>query len=171
MSSTILALSAEDIVTKLLINKLPILTSELYYYNINNVIQSLYGNYDTLAITIGGGSNGLIVLIPRHNMNMNMVYTLYMNLPYPAIVYVIYSNGTAVDTTKLCYDQKEACFIFDNDINMYDILKDQIIDNSYNTYTIKLHHSYTGYLGVTTRDILNNLLDLYGKSQPRAYNN
>ena len=47
---------------------------------------------------------------------------------------------------------------------MYDVLKGQIIDTIGDTYLCELRNKYyTGYLGVTTRDILDHLIGQYGK--------
>ena len=46
---------------------------------------------------------------------------------------------------------------------MDDALKTQIIDTVEDTYLCEMRHKYTGYLGVKTRDLLDHLLDRYGK--------
>ena len=46
---------------------------------------------------------------------------------------------------------------------MEDALKSIIIDAVDEVYIGELLNKYTGYLGITTRDFLNHLLDRYGK--------
>ena len=46
---------------------------------------------------------------------------------------------------------------------MDDALKGQIIDIIEDTYLCELCNKCTGYLGVTTRDLLDHLIDGYGK--------
>ena len=46
---------------------------------------------------------------------------------------------------------------------MEDALKSIIIDSVDDVYIGKLRNKYTGYLGITARDILDHLLDRYGK--------
>jgi hypothetical protein len=45
-------------------------------------------------------------------------------------------------------------------------LKTQVIDTIQDTYLSEMRNKYTGYLGVTTRDLLDHLLDRYGKITP-----
>ncbi len=61
---------------------------------------------------------------------------------------------------------KEARRIYDNHANMDDALKAQVIDTISDTYLCELRNKYTGYLGITTRDLFDHLLDRYGKITP-----
>ena len=45
---------------------------------------------------------------------------------------------------------------------MDDALKTQLLDAVENPYVSELHNRYTGYMGVTTRDLLDHLMDRYG---------
>ena len=49
---------------------------------------------------------------------------------------------------------------------MEDALKSLIIDSVDDVYIGKLRNKYTGYLGITARDLLEHLLDWYGKITP-----
>jgi hypothetical protein len=49
---------------------------------------------------------------------------------------------------------------------MDDALKNQVIDTINDTYLNELRNKYTGYLGVSTRDLFDHLLDRYGKITP-----
>ena len=49
---------------------------------------------------------------------------------------------------------------------MEDALKSIIIDAVYEVYIDKLRNKSTGYLGITARDLLDHLLDRYGKITP-----
>ena len=49
---------------------------------------------------------------------------------------------------------------------MDEALKQHIINVFYNTYVADLMHKYTGSLGVTTRYLLDHLLDRYVKIFP-----
>ena len=49
---------------------------------------------------------------------------------------------------------------------MDDALKLQVINTIDNTYLCKLRNKYTGYLGISARDLFNHLLDRYGKIMP-----
>jgi hypothetical protein len=45
-------------------------------------------------------------------------------------------------------------------------LKTQVINTIQDTYLSEMRNKYTGYLGVTTHDLLDHLLDRYGKITP-----
>ncbi len=49
---------------------------------------------------------------------------------------------------------------------MDDALKAQLVDAINDPYLSEMHSKYTGYLGVTTRDLIDHLLDRYGKITP-----
>ena len=49
-----------------------------------------------------------------------------------------------------------------NNVNMDDALKTQLLDSIDNPYVSELRNRYTGYMGVTTRDLLDHLMDRYG---------
>ena len=54
---------------------------------------------------------------------------------------------------------------------MEDALKSIIIDAVDEVYIGKLRNKYTGYLGITARDLLDHLLNRYGKFTPRTSRN
>jgi hypothetical protein len=58
--------------------------------------------------------------------------------------------------------------VFYNHHNMDDALKAQVIDTIQDPYLSEMRNKYTGYLEVTTRDLLDHLLDRYGKITPVA---
>ena len=49
---------------------------------------------------------------------------------------------------------------------MDDALKAQLIGSVDDNYLCEVRNKYTGYLGITTRDLINHLLDRYGKITP-----
>ena len=49
---------------------------------------------------------------------------------------------------------------------MEDALKSLIIDSVDDVYIDELRNKYTGYFGITARDLLDHLLDRYGKITP-----
>ena len=61
---------------------------------------------------------------------------------------------------------KEERRIFDNHQTMEDTLKSIIIDAVHKVYIGKLHNKYTGYLGITVRNLLDHLLNRCGKITP-----
>ena len=60
-------------------------------------------------------------------------------------------------------EHKEERRIYINHNMMEDALKSIIIDTVDEVYISKLWNKYTSYLGITARDLLDHLLDWYGK--------
>ena len=54
---------------------------------------------------------------------------------------------------------------------MEDALKSLIINAVDDVYIGELRNTYTGYLGIPARDLLDHLLDRYGKITPRTSRN
>ena len=61
---------------------------------------------------------------------------------------------------------KEERGIYDNHHTMEDALKSIIIDADDKVYIGKLRNQYIVYLGISARDLLDHLLDRYGKITP-----
>jgi hypothetical protein len=61
------------------------------------------------------------------------------------------------ETDRLSHKAEQK--LFNNHNNMNDALKTQIIDAVTGTYLGELRNRYTGYLGVTPRDLLDHLLE------------
>ena len=68
------------------------------------------------------------------------------------------------ETQKTSHEEERR--IYNNNTNMDDALKVQLIDSVDDTYLCGVRNKYTGYLGITTRDIIDHLLDGYGKITP-----
>ena len=49
---------------------------------------------------------------------------------------------------------------------MDDALKAQLINSVDDAYLCEVRNKYTGYLGITTRDLIDHLLDRYDKITP-----
>ena len=52
---------------------------------------------------------------------------------------------------------------------MDDVMKKQIQKAIEDVFLRQLRHKYSAYLGVTSRDILDHLMDRYGKIKPADY--
>ena len=75
---------------------------------------------------------------------------------------VIPPTTTSVARQQLRDQHTEELRIFTNHINMDDALKTQLLDSVEDPYVRKLCNRYTVYMGVTTRDLLDHLMGLYG---------
>ena len=77
----------------------------------------------------------------------------------PGILPQFPARTTTTKREQIIRQHKEDRCIFDNKTNMDDALKGQIIDTIEDTYLCEVRNKYTGYLGITTRDILDHLID------------
>ena len=161
-----MTLSADDIVSKFPVKTLPTITGEPDYATINQMVQTLYGNAASLSTTSGGGAHGHIGLIMTAALYATLTATPYVVPVDPGVIANIPPNSTGAAREQLRTEHKEARRIYDNTTNMDDALKGQVIDTIDDAYLCEMRNKYTGYLGVTTRDLLDHLIDRYGKITP-----
>lgn len=162
-----MGLTVDAIVAKFPNKTIPTITDEPDYASINIMVEILYGNAASLPTTLGGGAHGHIGLI----MTPALYATLAPGTPYnnpidPGPVPISIAGASAAVRESDRLEHKEHRRIFDNNLNMDAALKAQVIDTLHDTYLCELRSKYTGYLGVTTRDLLDHLLDRYGKITP-----
>jgi hypothetical protein len=161
-----MVLSVDDIIAKFPNKTIPTIHGEPDYAAISNIVQLMYGNAASLPTTLGGGQHGHVGLIMTP-----ILYTTLSNTPYtlpvdpgPSPIHARNAAGAAIETTRLNHQEEQQ--IYDNNQNMDDALKTQIIDTINDTYLCELQNKYTGYLGISTRDLFDHLLDHYGKITP-----
>ena len=75
---------------------------------------------------------------------------------------VVPPTATNAARQQLRDQHTEEQHIYTNHVNMDDALKTQLLDAVENPYVSKLRYGYTGYMGVTTRDLLDHLMYRYG---------
>jgi hypothetical protein len=158
-----MSLTIDDIITKFPNKRLPIIDGEPDYTSINTMVQLLYSNAATLTTAPGGGHHGHIgIIMPA------ALYTTLSAIPYnepgdPGTIPVHAANATSAIRESDRMNHKEALKQFHHHNNMNDALKPQIIDAVADAYLGELRNRYTGYLGVRPRDLLDHLLERYGK--------
>ena len=161
-----MGLSVDDIVAKFPMKQIPIITGEPDYASINDMVQNLYGNAASLPTTIGGGAHGHIGLLMTPALYATLSPSPYESPDDPGPT----PNHTARATTEQRetnrIQHKEERRLYDNNNNMDDAIKSQIIDSVDDTYLCELRNKYTGYMGVSSRDLIDHLLDRYGKITP-----
>jgi hypothetical protein len=161
-----MALTVDAIVAKFPVKSIPIITGEPDYDAINQMVQTLYGNAASLATTLRGGAHrhiGNIMTPPLYATSTATPYELPMD---PSALPIIPGGATKTVREQLRAEHHENRRVFDNHHKMDDALKAQVIDTIQDTYLSEMQNKYTGYLGVTTRDQLDHLLDRYGKITP-----
>jgi len=158
-----MALSADDIVAKFPVKTLPIIQGAPDYETISSMMQALYGNAASLSTTSGGGAHGHIGLIMTPALYLTLTATPFVSPPDPGILPIFPHRATTERREEILHQHKENRRTFDNNTNMDDALKGQIIDAIDDPYLCEVRNKYTGYLGVSTRDLLDHLIDRYGK--------
>ena len=154
--------SINDIVAKFPTKILPPIPGETDYDCIIQLNQIIYGNSATLTTTLGSGSHGHVSLIMKATLYVTLSATVYVAPNEPPLTLDVPSTVTSASRQQLRDQHAEEYRIFTNHINMYDALKTQLLDAVEEPYVSELRHRYTRYMGVTTRDLLDHLMDRYG---------
>jgi hypothetical protein len=161
-----MALSSAEYRVKILDENAPtrIMIGEPTYENINEMVQNLYGNAATLATTLGGGAHGHIGAIMLDALYATLTIVPYNAPNDPGVLAIIPAATSVANREVIRLQHKEERRIYDiNQVNMDDDLKGQVIDTVEDPHLCEMKNKCTGYLGVTTRNLLDHLLDRYGK--------
>jgi hypothetical protein len=158
-----MTLTVDDIIAKFPTKRLPIIDGEPDYASISTMVQLLYGNAATLTTTLGGGRNGHIGIIMPAELYATLSATPYHGPPDPGPIPIhsAAANSAARETDRI--NHRAAQKLFEQHNNMNDALKTQIIDSIADTYIGELRNRYTGYMAVTPRDLIDHLLERYGR--------
>ena len=161
-----MVLSVDDGVAKFPMKTMPKINGEPDYGNINTIMQLLYGNATSLLTTLGRGKYGHIGIIMTPQLYTTLENTPYKSPPDPGITPTHATGASVVIRQTDFLKHKEERIIYENHHTMEDALKTIIIDAVDEVYIGELRNKYTGYLGITSRDLLDHLLDRYGKITP-----
>eukprot|EP00957_Ditylum_brightwellii_P119905 9150218-Ditylum_brightwellii.AAC.1 len=138
---------------------------ELDYAAINTLMQQLYKNAATLPSSLGGGAHGHISLVVENTLYSSLSVTTY-DAPIAPTRTTLPGNTTS----QVQYDEdhryKKELDIYENHIAMDDVIKKQIQETVEDVSMRQLRHKYSAYLGVTSRDVLDHLMDRYGQIKP-----
>ena len=129
-----MALSADDIVSKISIKTLPIIQGAPDYESISAMMQALYGNAASLSTTTGGGARGHIELIMTPALYLILTATPFISPPDPGILPQFPARTTSTQRDEIIRQHMEDRCIFNNNTNMDDALKGQIIDTVEDPY-------------------------------------
>ena len=161
-----MVLSVDNIVAKFPTKTIPNIQGEPDYASISNMVQLMYGNTASLPTTLGGGQHSHVGLIMTPILYATLLNVPYTNPEDPGTT-PHHPNGASTAAREThCIEHKEESRIYDNNQSMDDAIKAQVIDTIKDTYLCIHRNKYTGYLGISTRDQFNHLLDRYGKITP-----
>ena len=119
----------------------------------------MYGNAASPPTTLGGGAHGHVGLIMKATLYVTLSATAYVDPNEPPLTPDVPSTTTSASRKQLCDQHAEEHRILTNQVNMYDALKAQLLDVVEEPYVSELRNRYTGYMGVTTQDLLDHLMD------------
>jgi hypothetical protein len=161
-----MALTADAIVAKFPVKIIPTITGEPDHAAINQMVQTLHGNAASPATTLGGEAHGHIGNIMTPPLCAALTATAYKIPMDPGTLTIISAGAAKAVQEQLCREHHEEGRVFDNHHKMDNALKAQVINTIQETYLCEIRNKYTGYFGVTSRDLLNHLLDRYGNLTP-----
>ena len=167
-----MALTVDEIVAHFPNKKLPQIHGEPTYETINDMVQHMYANAATIATPLGGGQHGHIGLIMKQALYQTLSETPFIAPPDPGPLPVYNPNirYTGADREAVATAHKETRRIFDTYTNVDHALKKQIIEAVDDIYLEEQRNRYTGYLAVTSKDLITHLLRRYGKISPGDLN-
>jgi hypothetical protein len=112
---------------------------------------------------MGGGRNGHIGIIMPAPLYATLSDKPYIAPPDPGPIPIHANNANSVTRETDRQNHKAAQKRYENHTNMNDALKTQVIDAVADIYLGALRNCYTGYMGVTPRDLLDHLMERYGR--------
>lgn len=151
---------------------LPKIHGEPTYETINDIVQHMYANAATVSCSLGGGQHGHIGLIMKPALYQTLSAAAFVRPsdPGPLPVYNPNIRYTAAERESVAADHKENRRIFETCNNVDTALKRQLIEAVDEIYLDEQRNRYTGYLTVSTQDLITHLLRRYGKITPGDLN-
>ena len=162
--STIKPQSVEDIIAKFRIKTLTRIDGEPTYEAISKASHELYTNAATLASTLGGGQHGHIGMVMKPALYATLSATPYVNPTKPPATPPLDPAQLYTDVQRQQIRDNHALQVktFHEHHNMDAALQQLLTEAVDDLYISEKCHRFTGYLGVTTRDLLDHLLERYG---------
>lgn len=156
----------DDIVAKFPNKVLEAVIGEPTYETINRLVQILYGNAATLPTKLGGGRHGHIGLIMKATLYATLSNTAWVDPPNPGPTATIPNGASAAEREQLRAEHEAKVREYENEANMDTALKTLLLEAVPECYVKELRNRYTAFLGVKTRDLIDHLMDRYGKITP-----
>ena len=157
-------LTVDEITAKFRIKKLTEIEGEPTYEAISKLSQELYTNAATLASPLGGGQHGHIGMVMKPSL-----YESLSNIPYvtpknpgPTPKFDDAKIYTEMQRMQVRDDHKLQLKTYTEHHNMDAALQQQLTEAVEYVYLAEKCNRFTGYLGVSTRDLLDHLLERYG---------
>eukprot|EP00957_Ditylum_brightwellii_P059747 4535847-Ditylum_brightwellii.AAC.1 len=135
------------------------------YATINVITLQLYENAAVTLSSLGRGAHGHIALVMEPTLYSSLLTTAYTAPPTPTRT-TMPGNASAQARYNEDNGYKNELDTYENHIAMDDVLKKQVQEAVDDVYMCQLRQKYSAYLGITTRDILDHLMDIYEHIKP-----
>lgn len=158
-------LSIDDIVGKFPHKRLPTIQGEPTYASINDLMQIMYANAAAVPTTLGGGTHGHIGLVMKNSL-YETLSPIPFDVPVPPGPFPNFNPNiryTQAQRDDIVRQHKEATRISNNCTNTDLALKAQLCEAVQDVYLEEKRNRYTGYLNVSTKELMELLLKRYGK--------
>ena len=157
-------LPVDDIIAKFRIKTLTKIEGEPTYESISKISHELYTNAATLSSPLGGGKHGHIGMVMKPALYATLSATPYVEPQEPSLTPVFDPTRIYTESQRQQIRDDHAIKVktFTDHVNMDTALQQLLTEAVEDLYLSEKCNRFTGYLGVTTRDLLDHLLERYG---------
>ena len=132
------------------------------YNTINSVHTLLKTNAASVPSQLGGGQHGLLGLVLNNEIFQKLTGTDFIKPSNPGTVATIPTGSTGPQIDNLVRNHKEQLREWQETTRTDQALQQQLIAVFDEEYLRGLRNMHTGYVGVTTQQMLDHLYDNYG---------
>ena len=132
------------------------------YNTINSVHTLLKTNAASVPSQLGGGQHGLLGLVLNNDIFQKLTGTDFIKPSNPGTVATIPTGSTGPQIDNLVRNHKEQLREWQETTRTDQALQQQLIAVFDEEYLRGLRNMHTGYVGVTTQQMLDHLYDNYG---------
>ena len=111
---------------------------------------------------LGGGQHGLFGLVLNDTLYLNLTGTDFIKSPNPGTVATIPANSTRPQIDERVRNHKEKLREWQETTRTDQALQQQLIAVFDEKYLRGIRNRHTGYVGVTTQQMLDHLYENYG---------
>ena len=152
-----------------MVKVLPPTIGEPNYETINEIVQCLCGNVDTLLTTLGRGKHRHTRIIMNTYLYETILQTAYAEPSKPGTVLNIPGMATAADHAQQRDYHMVSRKVYKNQFNMYASLKTLTIDAIEDFILVEQRNCYIGYLGVIPQQLEEKLMQSPPTFRPTRY--
>jgi hypothetical protein len=141
---------------------LPKIEGRPTYDTITALATEIHRNTASIQSELGGGANGHLGTSLNPPIYATVSAVPWMDPPNPGPLPIIPAAATQIAIRALERQHEESLRMWRTYTTVQDAIKAQIVQAINPIWIETLNNRYTGYAGVTMRDLLNHLYDRYG---------